>query len=102
MLNHPEYNYQHWHGTLVSYAVLLVSVFINTVGVKILPALEGILLILHVLGFLAILIPLVHLAPISPAEFVFQTWENRSGYSDGLSWFVGLLSSSFLFMGMRL
>jgi amino acid transporter len=101
VLNHPEYNYQQWHGTLISYGILVLSVFINTAGIKILPAFEGIVLILHVLGFLAVLIPLVHLAPISPAEFVFVTWENRSGYSDGLSWFVGLLSSSFLFIGMR-
>ncbi|ORY16633.1 amino acid/polyamine transporter I [Clohesyomyces aquaticus] len=99
VLNNPSYNYQRWHGTLILYAVLLVSVFVNTVAVRVLPALEGIILILHVLGFLAILIPLVHLAPQSPAEFVFATWANGSGYSDGLSWFVGLLTSSVLFIG---
>ncbi|KAF2112037.1 amino acid/polyamine transporter I [Lophiotrema nucula] len=99
VLNDPTYNYQRWHGTLLLYAVLLVSVFVNTVAIRILPALEGIILILHVLGFFAILIPLVHLAPISPAEFVFETWSNVSGYSDGLSWLVGLLTSSVLFIG---
>ncbi|KAF2471005.1 putative amino acid permease [Lindgomyces ingoldianus] len=99
VLNNPSYEYQRWHGTLILYAVLLVSVFVNTVAIRILPALEGIILILHVLGFLAILIPLVHLAPQSPAQFVFATWSNGSGYDDGLSWFVGLLTSSVLFIG---
>ena len=74
MLNDPSYNYQRWHGTLLLYAVLLVTVFVNTIAVRVLPALEGIILILHVLGFLAILIPLVHLAPQSTADFVFATW----------------------------
>jgi choline transport protein len=99
VLNDPSYNYQRWHGTVILYAVLLVTVFVNTVAVRVLPALEGVILILHVLGFLAILIPLVHLAPQSSAEFVFATWSNQSGYPDGLSWFVGLTTSSVLFIG---
>jgi amino acid transporter len=99
VLNDPSYNYQRWHGTLILYAVLLVTVFVNTVAVRVLPALEGVIVILHVLGFLAILIPLVHLAPQSSTEFVFATWSNQSGYPDGLSWFVGLTTSSVLFVG---
>ena len=99
VLNDPSYDYQRWHGTLMLYGVLLLSLFVNTVAVRILPALEGTILVLHVLGFLAILIPLVHLAPISTPEFVFATWRNTSGYPDGLSWFVGLISSSVLFVG---
>ena len=100
MLSYPSYSFQRWHGTLLLYAVLLVTLFVNTVAVRILPALEGVILILHVLGFLAILIPLVHLAPISSTEFVFTAWSNSSGYPDGLSWFVGLTTSSVLFVGM--
>ncbi|KAF1974223.1 amino acid transporter, partial [Bimuria novae-zelandiae CBS 107.79] len=100
VLNDPTYNYQKWHGILLLYAVLLFTGFVNTIAVRILPALEGVILVLHVLGFLAILIPLVHLALHSSAEFVFATWENFSGYPDGLSWFVGLTTSSVLFIGI--
>lgn len=99
VLNDPSYNYQRWHGTLLLYAVLLVTVFVNTIAVRVLPALEGVILCAHVLGFFAILIPLVHLAPQSSADFVFATWSNGSGYVDGLSWFVGLTTSSVLFIG---
>lgn len=99
VLNDPTYNYQRWHGTLILYAVLAVSLFVNTVAVKILPALEGLILVLHVVGFFAILIPLVHLAPMSTASFVFAEHFSLSGYAPGLSWFVGLTTSSVLFIG---
>ncbi|KAF2182538.1 hypothetical protein K469DRAFT_740232 [Zopfia rhizophila CBS 207.26] len=98
VLNNPSYNYRRWHRTLLLYAVLMVSVFVNTVAVRISLALEGIILVLQMFGFLAILIPLVHLALQPPAEFVFAAWSNGSGYPDGLSWLVGLFTSSVLFI----
>lgn len=73
--------------------------FVNTVGIKVMPYLESFILVLHVLGFFAILIPLVHLAPMSSSRFVFAEFVNESGYPDGLSWFVGLTASSVLFIG---
>lgn len=81
------------------YAVLALSVFVNTVGIRMMPYLESLILVLHVLGFFAILIPLVHLAPMSSSHFVFSEFVNESGYPDGLSWFVGLTASSVLFIG---
>ncbi|KAF2713639.1 hypothetical protein K504DRAFT_498444 [Pleomassaria siparia CBS 279.74] len=70
--------------------------FVNMIAAWMLPAIGGTILIL--LGFLGILIPLMHLAPISPAEFVFATWSSYSGYPGGLGWFVGLTTSSVLFI----
>jgi choline transport protein len=99
VLNDPSYNHQRWHGTLILYVVLALSLFVNTIAVKILPALEGLILVLHILGFFAILIPLVHLAPIITAQFVFTEYFSLSGYAPGLSWFVGLTTSSVLFIG---
>jgi hypothetical protein len=43
VLNDPSYNYQRWHGTLILYAVVLVTVFVNTIAIRMLPALEGVL-----------------------------------------------------------
>jgi amino acid transporter len=98
-LNNPTYGYKRWHGTLLLYAVLALSLFVNTILIRLMPYLEGCILVLHVLGFFAILIPLVHLAPMSSAKFVFATFINEGGYPDGLSWFVGLTASSVLFIG---
>lgn len=80
--------------------MLLLTLFVNTILAKQLPALEGLILVLHVVGFFAIMIPLVHLAPTKPASYVFGDFTNLSGYgSDGLSWFIGLVPSVTLFIG---
>ena len=82
------------------YAVLGLTVLVNTLFVKYLPGLEGVVLILHVIGFFAIMIPLVDLAPISPASFVFTEFTNLSGYpSNGLSFLIGQAAIAILFIG---
>lgn len=101
LLNYPDsYNYQRWHGTLLMWAVLLICVFINTVAARFLPKIEGVILILHTLGFFAVLIPLVVLAPKSTPAAVFKEFQNLAGWnSNGLAWFVGLISSNLPFIG---
>lgn len=57
-------------------------------------------LILHVIGFFAIMIPIVYLAPISDSKFVWAEFTNYSGYSsDGLSWLIGQSAVAILFIG---
>ncbi|EMC93957.1 hypothetical protein BAUCODRAFT_216276 [Baudoinia panamericana UAMH 10762] len=99
-LNYPSYEPQRWQGTLILFAVLIVTLFVNTVLIKLLPGLEGVVLILHVIGFFAVLIPVVYLAPISPNAFVWSEFTNLSGYSSsGLSWLIGQSASAVLFIG---
>jgi choline transport protein len=56
------------------------------------------ILIIHTLGFFAVLVPLVYLAPHGDASFVFSDFidtKETSGYSSGgLAFFVGLLSAN--------
>lgn len=59
-LNDPNYVPQRWEGTLLFWATILVAVLINTVLGQLLPPIETFMLIIHVLGFFAILIPLVY------------------------------------------
>ena len=100
VLNYPDYVYQRWHGTLLMWAALLVCVFVNTVAARFLPKIEGVILILHTLGFFAILIPLLVLARKADASFVFKQFANEAGWSsNGLAWFVGLISSNLPFVG---
>ena len=71
-------------------------VFINTLLARWLPKVEGIFLIFHVLGFFAVLIPLVYLGPHASASEVFATFIDSGGWkSNGLSFFIGLVSSVF-------
>lgn len=100
VLNHPGYEFERWHGTMLFWAVLLVAIFINTVVSSMLPKIEGLILILHVLGFFAVLIPLVYMAPHGSASDVFTLFLNEGNWrTQGLSFFVGLLGSAFSFLG---
>jgi len=59
-LNNPNYVPQRWEGTLLFWATVVVAVLINTVFGKLLPPIEALMLVIHVLGFFAVLIPLVY------------------------------------------
>ncbi|KAH6707652.1 amino acid/polyamine transporter I [Leptodontidium sp. MPI-SDFR-AT-0119] len=100
VLNHDSYVPTRWQGTLIFYALIFVIVFINTFLARWLPKIEALILIFHVVGFFAIMIPLVYLAPHGSAKDVFVTFVNAGGWSsDGLSWFVGIVTSVFAFLG---
>jgi choline transport protein len=100
VLNNPDYSPTRWQGTLIAFAVISAGLFINTVLVKWLPKLEGLIMIIHVLGFFAIIIPLIYLAPHTTASEVFTVFNNGGGWSsDGISFFVGLTTSVFSLLG---
>lgn len=100
ILNHPTYEPQAWHGTLLCWAVIAVAVFVNTVVSGLLPIIEGLILVFHVLGFVAVLIALVYLAPHGSASSVFQTWLNEGHWpTQGLSFCVGFIGNVATFVG---
>ena len=98
--NHSDYGFQRWHGTLLTWAAILLAVSFNTVLSPLLPKVEGMVLVLHILGFVAILIPLVYLAPHSAPSEVFTVFLNSDGWSSqGLSFFIGLIGNATAFLG---
>ena len=100
VLNYPSYVYERWHGTLILFAALLCCVIVNTLLGRIFPYIETTALALHIAGFFAIMIPLVVLAPKSSPSFVFAQFTDLAGWnSNGLAWFVGLISSNLGFVG---
>jgi choline transport protein len=100
ILNNPTYVPERWHGTLLTFAVALFSVVFNTFLVKKLPMVEGIVLIIHVFGFFAVLITLWVLGPRGNASEVFTTFNNYGGWSsDGLSAMVGILAVMIPLLG---
>ncbi|KAL9116293.1 MAG: hypothetical protein Q9187_007182, partial [Circinaria calcarea] len=99
ILNYPDYDSQRWHGTLLFYAVLILSLVINTYLARLLPKIEAVVLVVHVIGFFCILIPLVYLAPRGSVKDVFATFANDGGWSsNGLAFFVGLSTSMYSFV----
>ena len=79
ILNNENYQPKKWHGTLFCWAVLAVAIFINTEVSGLLPMTEGIILVLHTLGFISILVPLVFLSPRASTPCVFKTVLNEGG-----------------------
>lgn len=58
------------------------------------------IMILHVIGYFAVLIPLVYLAPQGKASDIFTIFLNDGGWpTQGLSFLVGLLGPVFAFGG---
>ncbi|KXG47465.1 Amino acid/polyamine transporter I [Penicillium griseofulvum] len=100
ILTNSTYEPKNWHPTLLFWAVVAFSVAINSVGGKVLPRFEGMILIIHILGFFAILIPLTYMADHGTAEEVFTQFLNTGNFpSQGLSFFVGTVGCIFAFAG---
>ena len=57
-LNHVSYVPKLWHGTLLFWAAVVVAVLINTVTARLLPKIEVFILVLHIVGFFAVLVPI--------------------------------------------
>lgn len=99
-LNQPDYVFQRFHGTLLAFAFILIAVFVNIRLISHLPSLERAMFILHVLGFFALLISLVYLAPHRSASDVFTIFLNKGGWpNQSVSFCVGLLGSIGAFVG---
>lgn len=92
-----EVNFDDW---AYECQVIALSLFINTYLARLLPNIEAIVLIIHVVGFFGILIPLIYLAPKSSVSDVFETFINSGGWStDGLAFFVGSIQAMFSLIG---
>ena len=66
-----DYVFERWQGTLLIIAIGFVSIIFNSYLAKRLPLVENIILVLHITGFFAILIPLWAMAPRNSAKMVF-------------------------------
>lgn len=100
VLNNVNYIPARWQGTLLVIAITAFCIIFNTFLAKKLPMVEGMVLIIHIVGFFAVLIPLWILAPRNPAEQVFTEFLNLGGWnSNGLAFMVGLLSPVYTLIG---
>ena len=100
VLDNPNYVFENWHGTLLVIAITAFCIIFNTFLAKRLPMVEGMILIIHLLGFFAVLAPLWILAPRSSASDVFTTFLNLGGWNTtGLAFMVGLLSPIYTLIG---
>ncbi|KAM7188891.1 Amino acid/polyamine transporter I [Naviculisporaceae sp. PSN 640] len=100
VLGNPDYHPEGWHGTLLVIAIAAFCILFNTFLAKRLPMIEGMILIFHILGFFAVLVPLWVLAPRGDPAQVFTSFLNLGGWqTNGLSFMVGLLAPVYTLIG---
>ena len=100
ILQYPSYASKAWQGTLLTWAVISVNIFINVVIPGALPKFEILIVVLHLSAFVAILATLLATAEKHDATFVFATAFNTGGWSSqGLSYCVGFLGNVATFVG---
>ncbi|KAJ5752513.1 hypothetical protein N7520_009430 [Penicillium odoratum] len=99
-LNNPEFVQQRWQNTLLAWASVACTFFINVVIPSILPRFEIVILVLHLAGFIGITATLLALSPKKSAHFVFQTSLNEGGWpTQGISYCVGFIGNIATFVG---
>ncbi|KAK2471405.1 hypothetical protein H9L39_17636 [Fusarium oxysporum f. sp. albedinis] len=100
MVNDSSYVPQRWQGMLFYWAILIYALVMNIWGHRLLPFTNTVSGIIHVVGFVAVVIVLGVMSPKNSAEFVFTEVTNYSGWSnEGVSWLLGLLSTVYPFLG---
>ncbi|KAJ5291513.1 amino acid permease [Penicillium angulare] len=99
-LGNQHYDSQPWQGTLLVWAALVFALLANLAGGKVLPRLESLTLVVHVLGFFGIMIPLVYMSDHKSTKEVFLQFSNSGEFAtQGLAWFVGMSSCAFALAG---
>ncbi|KAK3670520.1 hypothetical protein LTR78_009624 [Recurvomyces mirabilis] len=89
VLANPNYTIQTWQTALLALAIVLVAIMFNTVLYRKLPLVEGIVMIVHVFGFFAIIVVLWVMAPRSDAS-VLTTFSSNGWSSAGVACLVGI------------
>lgn len=100
-LNNPGFVSQRWQGMLFYWFVLAYVLVFNIWGSSILSHANITAGVLHVVGFVVVVVFLGAMTEEKhTAAYVFTEVSNTSGWqSDGISWLVGLLSTVYPFLG---
>ncbi|KAG7107530.1 Choline transport protein like [Verticillium longisporum] len=88
-----------WNTCLRFLAILTFATAGNIWGNKILGKWNDLALAWSILGVVVISIVLLSMSDKSSAEYVFTSFNNESGWSDGMSWILGLLQSALSLVG---
>ena len=118
ILANPDFESTLWQGVLLVWAMVafagnfkfissvkpsrtnLHSVLFNTMLGNLLPHVESLGMILHVVGFFAIIVPMIYLADYSNANAIFTTFSNEGGWpTQGLAFMTILSGAVFDFLG---
>jgi len=78
-MNNPNHIFERWHGTSLFWACTLFAVSVNTFVDHFLPAIERVILVLHLFGFFIVLVSMVYLGSHDSSADVFTRFLNKGG-----------------------
>ncbi|GJP90426.1 hypothetical protein CBS115989_1208 [Aspergillus niger] len=95
-LVYPEYVIERWHTVLVTYAVAIWALLVNTFMPHLLNRLSRAILLWNVCSFVIIVVVLLATnKDKQDAAFVFQDFQNTTGCGSAMATMVGILQSFF-------
>ncbi|KAI0470025.1 GABA permease-like protein [Xylariaceae sp. FL0804] len=99
-LTHDSYDPAPWQGYLLVILMVSIGLLLNTWGAKQLPLVEGIILVFHIIGFIAVLAVLWAISPRNTARKVFFGFQDAGGWSSlGLSMLVSQVTAIYGLIG---
>ncbi|KAH7013921.1 amino acid/polyamine transporter I [Ilyonectria destructans] len=102
MVSHPDYAPERWHVVLMMWATILCAAGLTLTGPKVAHYMNIAGMIIHVVGYLVIIIVLLACTKDKhTAKFVFTGFQNYSGWNDGVAWCIGLLSCVYGFIAFE-
>ncbi|KIX04956.1 uncharacterized protein Z518_05828 [Rhinocladiella mackenziei CBS 650.93] len=98
--NYPSYVPENWHVVLIMYALLIVMGLLNMYAFWIIPWVELVAGLLHIILWIVFVSVLVTLAPRHTADFVFLEKSALSGWTNEyVSFNLGMLTITWGFVG---
>ena len=92
-LNSSAYEPKQWHGTLLVIAAVSFAIAFNVLLAKHLPVVQSMLLLFHILGLFAVVIPLLVMAPKkNGGEALVEIFNGGGWISDGSALMIGILT----------
>lgn len=92
----PEFEIQRWQTVLVAYLVAFLSAAINLWGSHFLHRISKAILIWNVASFIIVTATILAMNDHKqPASFVFQDFQNGTGFSTGMAAIIGVLQACF-------
>jgi choline transport protein len=101
-LNNPDYTLKAWHGSMLIWSVLAICLMFNNFFSKSLSLVEGVIVVLHILGFFAVVRPLWVMSDRSHSSAVFTSFEDNMMWGNlQLAVIIGLTRASSTFVGVE-
>lgn len=95
-LSFPDYTIERWHTALMSYAVALLATAANMRGSHLLDGISRGMIIWNIASFFIVIITILATNKNKQsASFVFQDFQNFTGFGTGYTAILGLLQSAF-------